>query len=311
MNIEPLTVVIAIGIFILAYKLGMSFSGADKKSRQRIADLIDTEEDFMEVQDEFGAQKSQLAESLEGFVRPFRDVEKEESALKVRLMQAGWASPSAPAIYMFMATFGWVIAAVFGVFAYMLASKYDGAMFWVIAILSLFCCMMIAFGAQLVVANSIERRKKSLVRSFPDALDLLLVCVESGLALDAALARVCRELKYVHPEITKELNKTRLELTMLNDREKALQNLTKRTDLVAFKSLVAALLQSEKFGTSLVETLRVLSDDYRQTRMMLAEEKAGKLPAKIAVASIPFMLIALLILIVSPAIISISETASN
>jgi tight adherence protein C len=94
---------------------------------------------------------------------------------------------------------------------------------------------------------------------------------------------------------------------MLNDREKALLNLAKRTDLMAFKSLVAALLQSEKFGTSLVETLRVLSDDYRQTRMMLAEERAGKLPAKIAVYTIPLMLVSLMILIAAPAALKASS----
>ena len=156
--------------------------------------------------------------------------------------------------------------------------------------------------------NAKEKRHKILTQSFPDALDLLLICVESGLALDAALARVCRELKYVHPMITEELNRARIELTLLNDRSKALQNLADRTDLMAFKSLVAALLQSEKFGTSLVETLRVLSDDYRQTRMMMAEEKAAKLDAKITMVTIPFMLIALFVMILSPAIIQFNHT---
>jgi tight adherence protein C len=159
------------------------------------------------------------------------------------------------------------------------------------------------FGPGIYISNTKQKRQKVLQRSFPDTLDLILVCVESGLALDAALARVCRELGRAHPEITKELNRTRMELTLLSDRSIALQNLAERTDLVAFRSLVAALLQTEKFGTSLTETLRVLSDDFRQTRLMTAENKAGRLPALMTIPMILLMMPAFVMIILGPGII--------
>jgi len=159
------------------------------------------------------------------------------------------------------------------------------------------------YGGDLFLKNQRDKRAKLLTRAFPDALDLLLVCTEAGLALDGALARVCKELGQAYPEITDELNKTRLELTLLNDRGRALQNLADRTDLVPFRSLVASLLQTERFGTSLTETLRVLADEYRNTRLMLAEQKAGRLPVLITIPLITLLLPALFIIILSPGII--------
>lgn len=304
MNI--LTVIVFIVIFVLVYKLAISFSSTDQKSKRRIAELLNDSDDMEELHGEFGQEKSSLAGSLEGMVKPFKDTNKEESRLKLKLMQAGWSSPNAPAFYMFAATFGWIFAVVLGFVFYQVANKYEGGMFLAVAGLAMFCCLMIAFGAQLALDNSIKKRQETLVYSFPDALDLLLVCVESGLAIDAAMARVCKELKYVHPEITEEINKTRYELAMLNDREKAFNNLAKRTNIMAFKSLVGALVQAEKFGVSLVDTLRVLADDYRSARMMAAEEKAAKLPTKITVASIPLMILALILLITAPAAIKLA-----
>jgi tight adherence protein C len=156
------------------------------------------------------------------------------------------------------------------------------------------------FGAHLYITNATQKRKKTLLRSFPDGLDLMVVCVESGLALDAAINRVCAELAYAHPQLAKELNRTRLELALLNNRSQALANLAERTDLVAFRSLAAALIQTERFGTNLTDTLRVLSDDYRQTRLMQAEEKAGRLPAMMAVPLITLLLPALVLIILGP-----------
>ncbi len=176
------------------------------------------------------------------------------------------------------------------------------------------CILAVALsiiGPDLYIKNARLKRELLLIRAFPDALDLLLVCTESGLALDGALARVCKELGSAYPEITDELNKTRLELTLLNDREKALSNLADRTDLVPFRSLVASLVQTERFGTSLTETLRVLADEYRNTRLMLAEQKAGRLPVLMTIPLITCLLPALFLIILGPAIVSVLEVRAN
>ena len=308
---EIVTIVIFIVSFVVLLKIGVGLAGGQKVAKRRISEMVDVDEGFAELQEEYRQEKSGLAVTLDGILRSFKNVDKEQNALSKKLVQAGWTSPNATVYYIFLSTFGWLFAVVILALFFMFARNYEGLMFYVIMLVGIFNSLMAAFGAQLWLKNSTEHRKKTLTRSFPDALDLLLVCVESGLALDAALARVCNELRYAHPLITNELNKTRLELTMLNDREKALINLGERTDMMCFKSLIAALLQSEKFGTSLVETLRVLSDDYRQTRMMIAEEIAGKLPTKISVVSIPFLLLALIILITGPAALQIMNSEDS
>lgn len=303
-------IVVALAIFFLVIKVGNSFSAEKKINKKRVAELIDTDESFLELKEDFSEEKSGLAVALEGLVSGFRNVKAEKEELTFKLYRAGASSPNAVAYYLFFSTFGWMIGAGVLVLFYILGQSNPGYS-KIIYLVGIINAALFTFGAQLWVKNSTEKREKIMLRSFPDMLDLLLVCVESGLALDAALARVCKELKYAHPEITEELNKTRIELTMLNDRERALTNFSKRMDILAVKSLVAALIQSEKFGTSLIETLRVLSDDYRQTRIMIAEEKAGKLPTKIAASTLPFMLCALLLLIASPAVIRAGEVLDS
>ena len=290
-------------IFLVLYRVGLMLTPEDKKIRRRVLGLTDTDETFTELQDTMTKERSATAMILEGLVAPIRPVNKIRESLQQKLYQGGFNSSDSVSYYLFFSTYGCIAGIIVALVLYRIGATAQGATIkYAYYFLAILLGLGFTFGANLVLSSAKEKRHKILTRSFPDALDLLLICVESGLALDAALARVTRELKYIHPELTEELNRTRLELTLLNDRTKALQNLADRTDLMAFKALVAALIQSEKFGTSLVETLRVLSDDYRQTRIMVAEEKAAKLDPKITAITIPFMLAALLILIMTPAI---------
>ena len=176
------------------------------------------------------------------------------------------------------------------------------------SVVALILAVLGLFGAQLYLQNSIDKRKKILLRAFPDTLDLLLICVESGLALDAALTRVCKELGSAYPEMTAELNRTRLELALLNDRVRALSNLGDRTDMPAFRSLISALIQSERFGTSLTDTLRVLSEEFRLERLSMAEAKAARLPVLMTVPLIFLLMPALFIIVLGPAMVSITST---
>jgi tight adherence protein C len=187
----------------------------------------------------------------------------------------------------------------------------SGAMRLAAVMSGLLLLFIAILGPNMYLSNSRQKHQHVLTRSFPDTLDLLLVCVESGLALDGAMSRVCKELGRAHPEMTAELNRTRMELTLLNDRSQALQNLADRTDLVSFKSLVATLLQSEKFGTSLTDTLRVLSEDFRMNRLLAAENKAGRLPALMTIPLICFMLPAFFMIILGPAILQLVYITSG
>ena len=140
------------------------------------------------------------------------------------------------------------------------------------------------------VKNRITKRQKSIRRSWPDALDLLLICVESGMSSEHAFRKVADEIGDQSRELAEELSLTTAELAFLSDRKTAYENLGKRTDLDGVKSVVSGLMQSEKYGTSLAHALRVLAQENRNMRMSEAEKKAAALPPKLTVPMILFFL---------------------
>lgn len=308
-NVIPALIAIVVMVAALMIFGKKSNKGTISNRMYKIATLDATEgvegESFSEY-DKF-QERSQLSYALEKILGLFKiDYLEYERQLKLKFEQSGIESKSAPVYYVFAKKIGPFIGGALAFF--MITSPQSGAMKLLYVGLGLYFAFMGFKGADGYLNSRKKKRQYVLQRSFPDALDLVLVCVEAGLALDAALSRVCKELEYAHPEITKELNKTRIELTLLNDRPKALQNLAERTDMVAFRALSGALLQSEKFGTSLTETLRVLADDYRQTRMMMAENKANRLPALITIPLMLLMMPAFVMLLMGPAIIMLIAT---
>ena len=242
---------------------------------------------------------SPFAKMLSGLLRILGvDVAERVTALELRFARAGINSKNGPVYYLF---FQRVICIFITLFGIVILIRAHGSL--INYVLGTIVTVIGLFGPYLYLQNKIDNREKLLLRSFPDALDLLLICVESGLALDAALAKVCSELGRAHPTITSELNRTRLELAILNDRPRALMNLGERTGMIAFRSLVVALIQSERFGTALTDTLRVLSEDFRLQRLMKAEEKAARLPVILTVPLILLLMPAFFIIILGPAII--------
>ena len=223
--------------------------------------------------------------------------------LDLTFARAGINSPDAPIYYLVFQRLISLLLMVIGLFLFMQAGHSDNKL--LLYCLALILVVIALFGPKLYMQNKIDNRKKVLQRSFPDTLDLLLICVESGLALDAALTRVCNELARAYPEMTDELNRTRLELALLNDRVRALINLGERTDMTAFRSLISALIQSERFGTSLTDTLRVLSEDFRLERLSIAEAKAARLPVLMTIPLIFLLMPALFIVVLGPAIIQV------
>ena len=156
----------------------------------------------------------------------------------------------------------------------------------------------------IMVGNLIAKRQQSIMKAYPDALDLLVICVESGSSMEAAFNRVAEELSDLSIELAEEFGMTTAELAYLTDRREALDRLAIRTGLPAIKSLTTALIQSEKYGTPLGTSLRVLAQENRDYRMSVAEKKAASLPAKLTVPMIGFFLPVLFIVILGPAIIT-------
>jgi tight adherence protein C len=170
-------------------------------------------------------------------------------------------------------------------------------------LVALGCVVVGAYGPDVYVRNQIAKRKKSLQKGLPDTLDLLVICAEAGQTLDAALGRVSREMAAASPEIADELGLTALELGLLPERRQALDHLNSRTDMPSIRGVVNTLLQTERYGTPLAHSLRVLSAEFRHDRLMKAEEKAAKLPATLTVPMIVFIMPALFVVLIGPAII--------
>jgi len=152
-----------------------------------------------------------------------------------------------------------------------------------------------------------KKRQAALEQSLPDGLDLLVICAEAGLSLDAALKRVADEFSDAVPEISEELFLTAIELSFLPNRRQALLNLAERVDLSDFRGVVATLVQTEKYGTPLAQALRTLSAEFREHRLLAAEEKAARLPAILTVPMILFILPALFIVLGGPAFLKVAE----
>lgn len=159
----------------------------------------------------------------------------------------------------------------------------------------------------LYVSNAKQKRTEALRKALPDALDLLVVCAEAGLTLDSALGRVAKELARSTPELADEFELTTIELGFLPERRKALMNLSERVDLPALRGVVTALVQSERYGTPLATALRVLSNEFRNERLMKAEEKAARLPAILTVPLIVFIMPVLFVVLLGPAACKLSE----
>jgi len=157
------------------------------------------------------------------------------------------------------------------------------------------------------LTNKVTKRTDAIRKGLPDALDLLVICAEAGLTVDAAFNRVARELGRAYPELGDEFTLTAIELSFLTERRHAFENLAARVKLDAVKGVVTTMVQTEKYGTPLASALRVLSGEFRNERMMRAEEKAARLPAIMTIPLILFILPTLFVVILGPAACSISE----
>lgn len=164
---------------------------------------------------------------------------------------------------------------------------------------------------EIFLKNKSSKRTDAIRKGLPDALDLLVICAEAGLTVDTAFNRVAKELGRAYPELGDEFALTAIELSFLTERKMAFDNLAYRVDLESVRGVVTTMVQTERYGTPLASALRVLSAEFRNERMMRAEEKAARLPAIMTVPLILFILPVLFIVILGPAACSISDAFAS
>ncbi|MBC7952620.1 MAG: type II secretion system F family protein [Rhodospirillaceae bacterium] len=228
----------------------------------------------------------------------------EAPELKHKLAQAGWRQSSAAVTFLFSRVAVPVVA--FGLGLVYATSVFADWVFLQQAMLVLGAATFGNYLPGILLANAIQKRQQAVARSFPEGLDLMVICVEAGLSIEATLLKVAEELGSSAPVLGEEIGLTAAELAFLSDRRMAWDNLADRTGLPQVKSLCTALVQSEKYGTPVGQALRVLADENRTSRMAAAEKKAASLPAKLTVPMILFFLPVLFIVIAGPAGIRVS-----
>jgi tight adherence protein C len=227
-----------------------------------------------------------------------------------RLQQAGWRSSDAVIRYLFFKAVMPIVMGIVAVAALYGANIYPMENAW--KMLATAGAVMFGFmGPDLFIKNAVQKRQTAIRKGLPDALDLMVICAEAGLSLDAMLKRVAEEFAQSCPELAEELQLTSLEVGFLPDRRQALQNLINRTDMPGIRGVVNALIQSDKYGTPLAQSLRVLSAEFRNERLLRAEEKAARLPAILTVPMIIFILPALFIVLIGPAILRAIDALSG
>ena len=304
------TMFTAIAAFATILTLGLPYMKNDALDA-RMKAVSDRREELRMRQRDALAQgrRGQLRTAPVGFMKRTLDnlkLEKllESPGMKEKLARAGWRGQAPLVAFMF---FRFLLPPVL----------MTGAMIYVFGIGHLTwpwsTKLMAGVGAGILgyyipdifVSNRIQARRESIMRAFPDALDLLLICVESGMSIEAAFNRVAQEIGTQSVELAEELGLTTAELSYLPDRKLAFQNLADRCGHSGVKAVAAALIQSEKYGTPLGQALRVTAQENREMRMAEAERKAHALPAKLTVPMILFFLPCLFVVILGPAAIKI------
>jgi tight adherence protein C len=231
----------------------------------------------------------------------------EAQKIQKKLMQAGFRSRHAPLIYrsiqlLSMASF----PAIVGLFCAIIARPLSSAVFWILA------AFVVGFFAPRYILGRMIRSRQLRVRwGLADALDLMVISIEAGLGLNAAMVKVSTELSKVHIDISQEFELANLEIRVGRDRDEALRNLAERTGVDDLRSLVAMLIQTDRFGTSIAKAIRVFSDSLRTKRRQRAEQAAQKAAVKLLFPLACFLFPTLFIAILGPALIQLMDTLGH
>jgi tight adherence protein C len=255
-------------------------------------------------------EKSEWTETVANIVGPFArlsapDGNWEDSPLRIRFINAGLRKANVRAIFFGTKT---LLPLAFALLAFILLRGATGTtgmtlLMW-LSIAALIGCYL----PNMYLYLRGRARKRAIFDGFPDAADLMLVCVEAGLGLDAALSKVTDEIQMQNKPLAEELHLTNLEMRAGGSREKALRNLAVRTGIEEVSTFATMMTQSDKFGTSVADSLRVFSDDLRHKRQMRAEERAAKIPTKMLFPLVLFIFPSIMMVVLGPAGIRIIRT---
>jgi len=296
-------VLTAASIFLFGLALSMLVTGLTDPVRRRLAHIVEPHHAAAAVHQDTTQDKiAHFIEPVTKFVLPQKEWER--SHISAKLVHAGYRHPNALMTFYAIKTLLAVTFPLIILFFTRFYPELSAAQVFLFVVMAAFIGVIIP---NIILDRRVKARKKLLRDGFPDALDLLVICVEAGLGLVAALQRVARDLDVSHPQLAEELAFVNTEIRLGIPRMDALKNMAHRTGLEEVNSLVVLLDQSVRFGTSIAESLRIYSEEFRDKRTQAAEEAAAKIGTKIIFPLVAFLWPAFFLVAVGPAILKIMK----
>jgi tight adherence protein C len=299
----------AASVGLLVFGLGSVPPAEERVVRKRLASLQTGAMTYRELRDRRRrqAKRDRIAAVLSTFGEKVGQKQVSVSSLRRWLIHGGYRSASAPAIYVAART---LTAAALSVAAFFVTA------FFGLSILKVWVLTALAAGAGFMlpyfyIDGRVSRRKQEVGRALPDTLDLLVVCMEAGLGLNQALVRVAEEIERISPEMGDELTVVNLEIRAGTPRDEALRNLGERTGVEDVRALTSMLVQTDRFGTSVADSLRVHAETLRTKRMQRAEEKAAKTTVKMLFPLVLFIFPAIFVVLLGPAYFLLQDLFGN
>jgi tight adherence protein C len=226
----------------------------------------------------------------------------EKELLKTKFDKAGIRSSNAAFIYGAAKV---VMIIPFALVATFVLFKYTKLYIMYKILLIIIAALLGTYSVDIILRIMINGRQERILKAFPEALDLMVICTEAGLSLTATIQRVAREISQLSPDLGYELALLSIEINMLPDRRKALQNFSDRLDSTYFKSIISNISQAEQYGTPIAQTMRIVAEEFRANRLIKAEEKASRLPALLSLPMMVFIFPCIYLIILGPAIINV------
>ncbi|MEK6321624.1 MAG: type II secretion system F family protein [Acidobacteriota bacterium] len=292
MDLTVLAVTIGALIFTGVFAIGYAFLGKSRNLQERVRHPGEEEKKPR-------YNWRDLLKSSEQLFKPLGEIiprsPEEMTRQERRLVQAGIRRKDSPVLF-----YGIKLGLVIVLLGASAATGYLQKSPILYIVLSIFLGALLP---DLWLTRSIRRRKQRIQFAIPDALDLTVVCVEAGLGLDQSLMRIGQEIRPIHPDFSDELRLLNLEINAGKSRVQALRNLSSRTEVDDLKALIAVLIQTDRFGTSVAQSLRVFSDSLRTKRRQRAEERAAKTTIKMIPPLVFFILPSIFVVVLGPAII--------
>ena len=304
-----------VGLLAFATVLTLLSSMTEGASLDKRMKAVAERRDELKRRSRAALQGGALRQTDEGFKK--RVVERlnltkllEDPKVAERMIQAGFRGPKPlTTFYFFRFATPFIFLAL--VFVYLFVLNDFGLPVMTRVAITAAAVAAGFYAPNVYIANRVTKRRTSIMQAFPDALDLLLICVESGMSIEAAINKVSQEIGGASIDLAEELTLLSAELSYLPDRRMAYENLGRRTNHPGVKSVATAMTQAETYGTPLASALRVMAKENRDLRLSAAEKKAAALPAKLTVPMILFFLPVLFIVILGPAIINIQDTMAR